>query len=93
MSHTAPVMLLCSFPVHRPVEQGSVETAKGKSSAGARKTSTTDIPFKTTPFKTTEVLKKYVVVPPQMFLFLPFSSDFSQDFKCIQIHYILQMNK
>lgn len=42
--------------VHRPVEFGSGETAKGKSSAGARKTQTSDLTLKTTPFKNTAVL-------------------------------------
>lgn len=46
-----------SLSVHRPVEYGSGEIAKGKSSAAARKTQTSDLSLKTTPFENTAVLK------------------------------------
>lgn len=62
-------MACVSLFVHRPAECGGGEAAKGKSSAGTRKTDTSDLSFKTTPFKTAAVSKMTTVSPHFHFMY------------------------
>lgn len=73
-------VLSCSF--HRPVEYGSGKIAKRKSSPGARKTQTSDLSLKTTPFKITAVLKMF---------FSPLRCAFLNIYLRFNIHCIVHM--